>query len=776
MTMFSECMGLLRVAFECPYLLSYSDASRFLAQSQSRMTTRPDDAQRGGRSRFSRPQGTSRFPSSLLNRTAGDPYQATTSQDPNFSFASRASVRPAPLFYSATDEFREEDDETEHEREIADFYALQKSRRHFGGSHMKDSSEIEDEESSASLDEHQPLYTDKSVRGTGIRSSWRGGKASDDPRNFPVEPASETAETEHGSHASYGSQESSQVGKNLVDIGLGDTMKNDENSRISASSESGDEDPPSIQRFRDEPFIRRDDHGIEPFHSAAERDKEALQDNGRSVNSPELRSASVAPVNVELPVHDAFWAQLFLICLACLFATAFLVYLHTSTPSDDKTRWGDTVYMTVRGSFYLLGIYTLASIFVSLLWLALLRSYVRPLIYVMIIAVPVILYSFSIYPFISSFTGAWHGASIQDKVMRFGSAAPFIVASVWVYNVIQGRHAIGKAASILEFACRILAANPELLALGLGVLVCVVSWTWVWMLMFTRVFLGGHISNSRLFIIDLGSWWLGAYFVIVYVWSLGVIAGIQRAVTSATVSQWYFHRLATPAPTSRQIVQAAMVHSLTVLFGTICLSRLLALLIRMPFLLLPRRVTSILSLFAYSMVSTPVASLTNPLALTYAAIHSKPLALSARGLAQMTNLSFSSATSSLHPRSFSLTHGNAESLLPYRLSKLILHATRFMMSLALGFGGWVTTARSLSTPGVDGATGGSMYAYVVGLIAGTIGWSVLGAMEGIIADIVDASVVCWSSEVGIHAREARYCREAGWLFGGHANSHRFYEV
>lgn len=104
-------------------------------------------------------------------------------------------------------------------------------------------------------------------------------------------------------------------------------------------------------------------------------------------------------------------------------------------------------------------------------------------------------------------------------------------------------------------------------------------------------------------------------------------------------------------------------------------------------------------------------------------------------------------------------------MIPYRLAKLLLHATRFIMSFALGFGGWVKTARNIQLAG--GGFKGSLYAYVVGLIAATIGWAVLGAIEGVIGGVVDASVVCWASETGGKggAGEARYCREAGELFG-----------
>ncbi|KAI9923677.1 hypothetical protein MW887_008410 [Aspergillus wentii] len=618
-------------------------ASRFLAQSQSRILYRHDETrQNNGRGRLMRQQGNSRLPSRVFLQQTADPYQPAASQTYNFPFASRASVQPAPLFYSATDEFHE-DDEAEHEREIADFYALQRSRRHFGSSHLKDSSEIdedEDDENSVGTDDQQVPPDDRFSKGKGIRSSWYGGKGSRGLRNIHVEPVPETLEHEHESRTS---QSCSRVQENLVDIGLDDTLRTDvEDTRKAGSSGIKDERPPSVQLFREQPQTRKGQIGIDSFLAPVESVEQAGKT--RPPSSAGSYPRSVEPILMESPAHDAFWGQLFLISLACLLATAILVYLHTSAPSGDKSKWGDTIYMTVHKSFYLLSAYTLLSAFVSLLWLALLRSYVRSLVYVMVFTVPVLLYSFSLYPFISSFKGAWHGASIQDKIMRCGSAVPFIMASLWIYNVIRGRHAIGKAVSILEFACRILAANPELLVLALAILICIVSWTWAWMLMFTRVFLAGRLSGSSSFVIDFSTWWLGVYFIMVYLWSLGVITGIQRAVTAATSHQ----------------------------------------------------------------SSAPLAS--------------------------------------------------------YRLSKLILHAVRFMMSLALGFGGWVTTARNLVTPGAGGPIRGSVYAYVVGLMAGAIGWSVLGAMEGVVADIVDASVVCWSSEVGTYGKEAKYCREAGWLF------------
>jgi hypothetical protein len=439
------------------------------------------------------------------------------------------------------------------------------------------------------------------------------------------------------------------------------------------------------------------------------------------------------------------------------------VFLHTST--SDKNL-GDTIYTTLNSSFHLFAVDTVVAIIVSLFWLAMLRSFVKPLVYLIVLAVPVILFSFSLYPLISSYKGASQGSSLQDKAMRWLSFVPGIFAFVWLYTIYKGRLSLKKAIGILEFAARILAANPGLLGLGFGTLVTVVAWTWMWLGMFTRVFLGGHFATSvAKFIIDATSWWLAVCFVLMYIWTLSVISGIQRSTTAATVSQWYFHRNAVQAPTSREIVVAAFSHATTTLFGTICLSTLLALLIRLPLLVLPRRIISAIAIFTYSLIPAPIVALINPLTLTYAAIHSQPLHPSARGLSQMTFLVPQTPSITLIPSSFSSRTNQTSPLLPYRLAKLLLYATRFIMAIALGFGGWVATAQQLSIKMPEG-TGirGSAYAYVVGLVASFIGWGVLGAMEGVLSGVVDASIVCYGSERGM-AGGGAYCIEAGYLFG-----------
>ncbi|EXJ91848.1 hypothetical protein A1O3_00398 [Capronia epimyces CBS 606.96] len=741
-------------------------ASRFLAQSQSRISFAPAEERRSGdgQGRRHNPTWRTSTTSRTLAPRAPNPYQPTSSQLSAFPFASRLNSQQAPLFYSATDEFREENDEEEHEREIADYYALQRSRRQLGASDLRASSDAGDGSGSSfngATSQGGDSHDRSTGRGGGIRSSWHGNAPTTRRREPGLADLAESTE----SQLRDGDPTLSR--NQMVDIGLEDTLRTEEDDD---PPEDLMENPPSIQHLRKPIRLTKNEYDSEGSENESIQGR-LLTHSRNASGGDESIPDSIQPA-IHQPRHDPFWGQVYFLALAAMCTTWFLVFLHTQSPSTNQPL-GDTIYTALHGSFYLLATYTLVATFVSLFWLAALRSYVRYLVYGFLVAVPVILYAFSLYPLIASYKGSWHGSSIQDVLMRWSSLIPAALATLWILAVLRGRMAMQRAISILEFATRILAANPTLVLVGFSTLGFIISFTWVWLSMFTRVFLSGHPSTRSTiskFVIDTSTWWLGVYFILVYLWTIALAFGMQRTITSATVSQWYFHRLAVPAPTPQAIVKAALYHSATTLFGTIALFTGLSLLVRLPLLVFPRRLTTLLGVAMYSFIPSPIVVLINPLTLTYAAIHSQPLSISARGLSQMQFLAPNDATTALHPHTFSQRRrsdgwtGDSAPLLPYRLAKLVLHATRFIMSLALGFGGWVTTARSLRLEGAG--MRGSLYAYIVGLMAGAIGWGILGAMEGVLACVVDAVVVCWGTEVGSTGTgEVRYCREAGNLFG-----------
>ncbi|ORY15489.1 hypothetical protein BCR34DRAFT_598462 [Clohesyomyces aquaticus] len=753
-------------------------ASKFLSQSQSRLSlgqpdfppnrNPPDKQHPSSRT----PSRTRQTPAYLQRRTMPNPYHSQGMS--RFAFASRTSNAPAPLFYSATDDFREEDDHEEHDREMADAYALQRSRRQFGASNLSESSEVDDDlerksdhtADGGSIENDAPGYG----LGRGIKSSWKGDKPSTRGRSTLIEKESDE-ERDQSVPLSESSGPSSKGKGKLVDVELASTVRGsiEELDREEALADMN-EPPPSYQQFR---AMSKPKRGRSPLRTTLpipqETDEDTLFANPRPESpDPEAVPQVVAADPITPPRHNLFWAELFLIA-QCAILGVFIISLLQESPPGKKHPLGDTIYTVLHSSFHLIGVYSLVSVIVGLVWLSLLRSFARPLIMLVLVAVPVISFSFFLYPFISSFKGSWHGNSLQDRVMRWLSIGPFIFSVFWVYTVLKGRHSLQKAAEMLEFSGHILRAQAPLIFVGVGTLVVVVLWSWLWMLMFTRLFLGGHFTKNNRWIIDISTWWLGAVFFLDYFWALSVIAGIQRATTAATVSQWYFHRNTVPAPSSQTVVRASLTHATTTMAGTVCLSTLLSLLVRLPLIILPRRISGLISMCSYSLVPTPIAALTNPLTLTYASVHGLPLSAAARGLSNMSFISPASPTTTLGPRSFSNTPAQGKpSIVSYRLAKLLLHAIRWVITIALGFGGWVSTARMLQLNNEDAAVGykGSLYAYVVGLISAAIGWGALGAMEGVLGGILDALLICWGAEAGWDGRgDARYCVDAGRLFG-----------
>lgn len=749
-------------------VLTTPDASRFLSQSQSRLSNFAQADNDNAPSRYA-PERSYRQARNLgrsyFTRAYGNPYQQSNSRLGHNYRSGLLNAQDAPLFASARDEFREEDEEEERDREAADLYALQRSRRVAAASKLVDSVGSDNDASNASLDrshEDTPSrYQTRAFR-RGIRSSWNGGMSSNlDAARGGRATAGASSRTGPLRYTDTHSDDGDGARSRLEEVGLESHIEDGEPpaSLMGDTLDDDDDNPPAFQQFKATPernyLLRRD--------STAETEDDPRR---ASIDEDDNVATPMPSAEGEFFRYDSFFAWAFLILFASLASTYVLVWLHTSAP-DGKHPIGDTIYATLHGSFYMLAVDTLVAVATALLWLAALRSFVRPMVSLILVAVPIIMVSFSLYPFISSFQGASQGASFQDRVMRWAATVPFVAAVVWVYCVIKGRHSIRQAVDILEFSSRILAANSALIAVGLASLFVVVAWTWIWLGMFSRVFLGGYMSRRLArYVISLSSWWLGAWFVFMYMWTVSIVTEVHRATTAATVSQWYFHRNAVPAPTSREIVSAALAHSLTTIFGSICQSTLLARLVRVPLLVLPSRISYVVQRVVNAFVPTPVVALTNPLTVTYCAIHSQHLAAAARGLSQMEFLSPQTPTATLTPRVFGPRGDAGSGLVPYRLAKLVLYASRFILATGMGFAGWVLTAKKLEieVPGGAGVRG-SAYAYVVGIVASFIGYTVMGSMESIISGIVDAVVICYGSERRMAGGGGTYCMEAAYLFG-----------
>lgn len=715
-------------------------ASRFLQQSDAQITSQSRNPL--DRRLYAGRGGHSQLPS------------ASQSRFPFASRIARTQQQDAPLFFSTAEDFPDDsdDEQRQHHREVEDAVALQKSRQHFGRSNLTESSEIEDDDIEQKEDgqNHDREHDVSFSRG-------RLPVSRSPPRRDSSMPDSDAS-----------SVPTSKGKSRLVDVNLASTINEEPPDSLAGFSVAGERDGQPM------PFPMFKTSGEGPRQSSfmpPETDEEANVGLPHSP-SPDRESVPPAPTVIlptqEPPKHDVFWGTLFQICLFSLFAAFTLVWFHTSAPTA-KRPLGDTVYSALRGSTYMLLWDTIIAIIVALIWLALLRNYARISIFSLVIAVPIVLFAFSLYPLLASFKGSYNGNSYQDRAMRWLSFIPAIVATVWTANVWRSRHSMDRAVRVLEFSTRILTATPHLLTLGFATLAAVVTWTWIWMLMFERVFLSGHFTTETgskvRFLIDANSWWLGVFFILQYLWTLGVISGIQRATTAATVSQWYFHRLAVPQPTSEQVVRASLSHALAAMFGTVCLSTFLSLLVRLPLIILPSRLAGLMNVCAYWIIPTSLATLTNPLTLTYAAIFSQPLGIASRAVGHMSFISPTNSSNTMATRPFNQHIRRSSALISWRLAKLMLQATRYVMSFALGFSGWVRAARSLS---IDGSAGlkGSLYAYVVGFVAASIGFAVLGAIENVVGAVLDAAVICWASETGGNGRaETRYCREAGDLFG-----------
>lgn len=463
-----------------------------------------------------------------------------------------------------------------------------------------------------------------------------------------------------------------------------------------------------------------------------------------TLEEPEFLENSATPDvlsdgNQSLVHHDAGYAILFMLVQASSIASSIFIYLRTDIPSTPVV---DSIYAAVSSSMGLIFKDLFIATIVAGLWLFAMRTCAKPLLYTAIIAVPVVFVILGFYSLVWSYKGLYGGYELQARAMRWSAFAFVAFASGWTYAATKRRHAFTRAVDIIKLSCLVLEKNPYLTIMSLGNSLLFLVYSFIWLHQFERVFLRGslqNISGTTRWLLERDSWALGAYMVLIYLWSFGVYSGVQRAAISAVVSRWYFHRHEIPAIPQLDIVKGAYVHATSTSFGSICGSSLVSLLTRLPLLMLPRRLTAFISIAAYYLASAPVLHLTNPLTLSFAVIHSIDIAQASRTI-------------------MSLRLGDSSNgVTAYRTAKMLLSATRTTTALGLGTAAWISSSRSEQNKG-------SLYGYVVGCVAAATAWAIVGSIEGMMSIIVDASFVCHKIDLP-NSRQGRSHCQAADVFG-----------
>lgn len=433
------------------------------------------------------------------------------------------------------------------------------------------------------------------------------------------------------------------------------------------------------------------------------------------------------------PKFDKIWATLYLASMAMLFSTSLIIWLKTSIP---KVPLGDTIYTVLKNSWGTLFTATFVSLVVSVVWIMAIKKFSTLFLHATIGLVPIGLFTMSIYPTVMSYRTPDGGFGKQDKAMRWVSLVPFICAVAWCFVMYKARRALSRSLGLVQLSCNMVSENPFLIVVGMVSVLSFLIMTVVWVGLFGRVFLQGHVFKKR-WILDAKSWSLGAWYVLMYLWTWGVVSGIIRSTVSASISQWYFHRHELPRQPNRTIVKAAFVYSVSSQFGTICFASLIHLFIRLPFLILPKRIVRIVQTIVFNLLNAAPLWVVSPLTLTNSVINTQSLLDSARAVNNLR----------------SLQNASAHSI--YSLSKLVLTSARLVTSTIMAFACWVHAASFTN--------GGSLYGYIVGMVGGFIGWAILGATEGVLSQIVDAAFVCYALDHVVNI-DSGHCVDADNLF------------
>ncbi|CAI2167806.1 19954_t:CDS:2 [Funneliformis geosporum] len=474
-----------------------------------------------------------------------------------------------------------------------------------------------------------------------------------------------------------------------------------------------------------------------------------------------LPTTKIPPNQLSCVLHrkykDPAFAILFGLGLIMMLTIGtFLIFTTNSYVLKDYSH--GSVFFAIRDSVGPLLFALFFSLIMGVIWILLLRSFTKIIVWGTLTAVPFICFAIFIWTRVEAFSGALRDSGKpdpQDDALAVLSFIPLIIFIVYSIILFTHRKKIERTISLIQLAIDIVRDNPQMFWVSLKILTVYVLFTIMWLYVFSHVFLVGHmvqIASEDIWKLEPNTYLLILYFIFMYLWTSAVLSNVQKVTISGVIilHKFEYNNILIfcyfrndyddldDSDRNKEVTDISFLKATTVSFGTVCLGGLILSSIQIikyftDFLKKKFKNSSVLCCLSWvlTFIDGIIDNLNN-YTLIYVGIYGENFCSSAH-------------------KTTKLFRGNLVSgLVSDFAAKSILYIGSIIIALICGFATFIYATHTLQSP----------YGYVVGIIASIVPYYISQFYTHIMMNTVDATFVCYTIDLDSNLESCKRAHKA----------------
>ena len=436
--------------------------------------------------------------------------------------------------------------------------------------------------------------------------------------------------------------------------------------------------------------------------------------------------------------REFLFGALYLVTIATWVLSSIFIFIHASSFSFPSILIHSPIYILLRHAAPAVTWTLVVSTLMGFVYVSLLRSFVRPIIYGSVLVVPVCASILSFSLLVQSWVGLAKGSRYLSSefsgVLALAMATFVLVVSValWMY---RKRSALENSIQIIELAARSIAASPQIVPLTFLLMGIYITFLSFWLSSFTSLMLmGTNPTSDSPFAFSPLAYYLIPLHIVTIMWTSFIFINLHRSTIARCVAESQFY----PHP-GRDVTYTALHRTLNTSFGSISLASLTVTistfisscldLIRRP-LQSPHSSVLLMCTVCIDTLLTLFEGV-NSLSVTYLSMYETGVCTAAYECTKLLKRSLLSDVGA--------------SWTGVLLSKWIMRYAAFSFALLMGLSAYWSSLSFTepnsdpSSPSLSSMDVPAAYAYISGLITTYVCWSVLDFWNSIIAAAVDAA-------------------------------------